>query len=160
MKIKKLLVAFAMTAVIGVGVSAYAETTTNTENHGQGLGRITSMRGYDYVSAVLKDKLHMTDKEITDGLNSGKTMYDLAKGKGMSIEEFRKALIEEKSKAIDSAVEKGSVTKEQGESLKANINTNINNCDGTSGSVRRGNGQMSGGNHRGGANCYINAENK
>lgn len=162
MKIKKLLLALGVVAVLGVGVSAYAETKTNTNttNHGMGLGRITSMRGYDYVSAVLKNKLGMTDKEITDGLNSGKTMYDLAKDRGMSTDQFRKALIEEKSKAVDSAVKKGSITKEQGDSLKANINTNINNCDGTPGSGRRGNGQMSGGNHRGGANCYINAENK
>lgn len=159
MKIKKLLVALGMVAVLGVGASVYAETTTNTTNHGLGLGRITSMRGYDYVSSVLKNKLGMTDKEITDGLNSGKTMYDLAKDKGMSIDQFRKALIEEKSKSVDSAVEKGSITKEQGESLKTNINTNINNCDGTPGSGRKGNGQMSGGNHMGGANCYINAEN-
>lgn len=59
------------------------------------------MKGYDYVEVVLKNKLNMTDAEITTGFNSGKTMYDLAKEKGMTEDEFKEALLEERNKAID-----------------------------------------------------------
>lgn len=160
MKGKKLLAALALTLAVGVSATVYAEATTNSTNQRLGLGRITSMRGYDYASSVLKNKLGMTDKEITDGLNSGKTIYGLAKDKGMTIDEFRKALIEEKSKYIDEAVSKGTITKEQGVSLKENIKNNISNCSGNIGCMQRngmrGNGKMSGNrqNHR--ANCYVN----
>ncbi|BAH08263.1 hypothetical protein [Clostridium kluyveri] len=130
MKVKKLLVALAVTLVAGASATVYAETTTNHTDQGLGLGRITSKRGYDYVSSVLKNKLGITDKEINDGLSSGKTMYDLAKDKGMTIDEFKKALIEEKSKAIDEAVSNGTITKGQVDSLKENIKNNINNCSG------------------------------
>ncbi|RMC98707.1 hypothetical protein D9O40_12830 [Clostridium autoethanogenum] len=139
MKGKNFLAALAVVLVVGASATVYAETTTNYTNHRLGFGRITSMRGCDYVSSVLKDKLGMTDKEITDGLNSGKTMYDLAKDKGMTIDEFRTALIEEKSKSIDEAVSKGTITKEQGDSLKENIKNNINSCNGNTGHMQ-GNG--------------------
>ena len=139
MKAKTILGALALTLVIGASATVYAQNTTSDANHGLGLGRITSMRGYDYVSSVLKDKLGMTDKEITDGLNSGKTMYDLAKDKGMTIDEFKTALVEEKSKSIDEAVSKGTITKAQGDSLKENIKNNINSCNGNIGHMQ-GNG--------------------
>ncbi|AGY75180.1 DUF2680 domain-containing protein [Clostridium autoethanogenum] len=148
MKGKNFLAALAVVLVVGASATVYAETTTNYTNHGLGFGRITSMRGYDYVSSVLKDKLGMTDKEITDGLNSGKTMYDLAKDKGMTIDEFKAALIKEKSKSIDEAVSKGTITKEQGDSLKENIKNNVNNCSRNVGQAHgngiRGNGKMLG----------------
>ena len=86
-----------MTIALGIGVTAYASTgTVNGTCQGAGFGRVTAMRGYDYVEAVLKNKLSLTDKEITDGFNSGKTMYDLAKEKGITEEQFKAALLEEK----------------------------------------------------------------
>ncbi len=159
MKAKKLLVALAVTFVVGASATVYAETTTNSANHGLGLGKITSMRGHDYVSSVLKDKLGMTDKEITDALNSGKTMYDLAKEKGMTEDQFKAALLEEKNKAIDKEVSSGTITKEQGEALKENIKNNISNCTGNGDQMHRngmGQGKMLGNKHNGRGNCSVN----
>jgi len=65
---------------------------------------MTGIRGYDSVTLVLKDKLGLTDKEITDRLTSGKTVYDLAKEKGM--------------------------TQEQGNTLKETLKTNQASCTG------------------------------
>lgn len=155
MKVKSIIAALAITLVIGAGATVYAETKTGYIHQGLGLGRISSIRGYDYSSSVLKDKLGMTDKEITDGLNVGKTMYDLAKDKGMTADEFKAALIEAKTKSIDKAVSNGTITKEQGDSIKENIKNNIGNCISNPGSMRgngaRGNGSR--GNGRG--QCYI-----
>lgn len=127
---------------LGIGATAYASAgetkQSNTTRQRLGLGRITSMRGYDYSTNVLKNKLGLSDKDITDALNSGKSPYEVALEKGMTEESFKQALLEERSKAIDAAVAKGSISKEDGENLKANLNDNLQNCTGSFG---QGNGQ-------------------
>lgn len=163
MRKKKLIIALTMTIAVGLGVTAYASTqSTNSTYQRAGLGRVTAMRGYDYVEAILKNKLGMNDKEITDGLNSGKTMYDLAKEKGMTEEQFKTALLEEKNKAIDKAVADGKITKEEGENLKAIVKNNVDNCTGTpgQGQGRGRDGQMMRNGAKGTGNCYINNSEK
>lgn len=134
MKSKRIAIGLTMTLLLGVAATAYAAettttaSTTNTIHQRLGMGRATGLRGYDYVTSVLKNKLGLTDKEITDWLNSGKSLYDLAKSKGMTEEQFEAALLEERSKAIDDAVAKGSLTKEQGDIIKQNLKTNMANC--------------------------------
>ena len=135
MKAKKLVLGLAVTLTMGLGVTAYAanaETATSTNYIHQGvvLAKVTNIRGYDYVESVLKDKLGMTDAEITDGFNSGKTMYDLAKEKGMTEDEFKEALLEERNKAIDKAVANGTITKEDWYSMKETLENNMYNCTG------------------------------
>lgn len=157
MKVKSFLAAAAIVCVIGGGTAAYAQTANNSSNPLH-LGRVTSMRGYDYASSVLKDKLKMTDEEINKGLDSGKTMSELAKDRGMTIEEFRKALIDEKSSAIDKAVSNATVTKEQGDLMKDRIKNNINNCTENDSCMQGG---RMGGNRQGSrANCYYNNDIK
>lgn len=164
MKAKKLIIALTMTLVMGLGVTAYASTTqaTTATHQRTGMMRVTGMRGYDYVESVLKDNLGMTDEEITAGLNSGKTMYALAEEKGMTEDQFKTALLEERNKAVDKAVADGTITNEEGASLKETLKNNLDSCTGIpdqrvnrsrSGS---GNGHMSGGRVRELGNCYIN----
>lgn len=159
MKKKNVISALALTMVLGIGATAYAATASdssniNIQNGRLGLGRITSMRGYEYTSNVLKDKLGLTDEEITAARNSGKTLYDLALEKGLTAEDLQAAMLEEKTKAIDSAVASGTITKEEGDALKANLKTNIENCTGNFGGMQgrgfnRGNGMMRNGQGRG-----------
>lgn len=83
MKSKKLILGLAMVITMGLGVTAYATntesiTSTNYTHQRVGLGIITGVIGYDYIEAVLNNKLGMTDAEISAGFDSGKTMYDLA----------------------------------------------------------------------------------
>jgi hypothetical protein len=120
------------------------------------------MRGYDYVESILKDTLGMTDSEITTGFNSGKTMYDLAKEKGMPEDEFKAALLEKRNSAIDSAVANGIITKEEGTSMKEILKNNMESCTGIPGQ-RMGSmnhGQRAGHNSgrglcNGSGNCFI-----
>lgn len=169
MKAKKLIIALTMTLTMGLGITAYASTTESTTGTHQraGLGMITGVRGYDYVESVLKDNLGMTDEEITAGLNSGKTMYTLAEEKGMTEDQFKAALLEERNKAVDKAVADGTITTEEGVSLKETLKNNLDTCTGVPGQrlgkngngAVRGNGQgtghMSGSGMRGSGNCYI-----
>jgi hypothetical protein len=153
MKSKKLILTLAMTIAMGLGVTAYAagtETTTTASTHQRvGLSKITGVRGYDYIESVLKNKLGMTDDEIEAGFNSGKTMYDMAKEKGMSEDDFKKALLEEKGRAIDKAVSDGTITKTEGDSAKDILKNNIDSCTGIPGSARgtRGTGHGFGKGH-------------
>lgn len=159
MRKKKLIIALTMTIAVGIGATAYASTgSTNSPYQGAGLGRVTEMRGYDYVESILKNNLGMTDKEITDGLNSGKTMYDLAKKKGMTEEQFKAALLEERNKAVDKAVADGKITKEEGESIKVRLKNNLESCTGIPGE-RMGNGGRGKGQRTGcgAGNCYSNS---
>jgi len=166
MKNKNLIIALTMTIAVGIGATAYASTgstnstnVTNSTYQRVGLSRVTGMRGYDYVQSILKNNLGMTDKEITDGLNSGKSMYDLAKEKGMTEEQFKAALLEERNKAVDKAIADGKITKEEGVAMKEILKNNLENCTGIPGERMgnggRGKGQMGHG-VRGTGNCYMN----
>ena len=146
MKKRNIIAALVLTLTIGMGATAYASSTDNVSSQSLtqrlGLGKITSMRGYDYITNILKNKLGLKDTDITNALNSGKTPYDLASEKGMTQEELKASLTEEKVKAIDAAVAKGTITKEDGETIKANLKANMENCTGNFGqNKRQGNGQ-------------------
>ncbi|MCM0650689.1 YckD family protein [Clostridium swellfunianum] len=144
MKKRSIVSALALTLAIGMGATAYAASADSTAASipGQrlGLGRITAMRGYDYITNILKNKLGLSDEDITRAMNSGKTPYDIAAEKGLSQEQLKSALLEERTKAIDAAVSKGTITKEDAETLKKNLNENIENCTGNFGQ-RQGRGQ-------------------
>ncbi|AWK52558.1 hypothetical protein DIC82_16850 [Clostridium beijerinckii] len=167
MKTKKLIIALTMILTMGLGITAYASTTQSTTGTHQrgGMMMVTGMRGYDYIESVLKNKLGMTDEEITIGLNSGKTMYALAQEKGMTEDQFKSALLEERNKVVDKAVADGTITNEEGVKLKETIKNNLDTCTGvpsqrtSRNGVGRGNGQgtghMSGGGFRGTGDCYI-----
>ena len=163
MKAKKLIIALTMILTMGLGITAYASTTQSTTGIHQraGMMMVTGMRGYDYVESVLKNKLGMTDEEITTGLNSGKTMYALAQEKGMTEDQFKAALLDERNSAVDKAVSDGTITNEEGANLKETLKNNLENCTGIPGQRMgrngdgRGNGHMSGGGFRGTVNCYI-----
>lgn len=135
MKKRKIITVLTLTMVIGLGATAYAASNSPASVPVQrlGLGRITSMRGYDYISNILKNKLGLSDTDISNGINSGKTLYDLAAEKGMTDEELKAALLDERTKTIDTAVSKGTITKDEGETLKENLKTNMSNCTGNFG---------------------------
>jgi hypothetical protein len=156
MKMKNIISALALTMAIGTGATVYASAdSTDLEAPEQrlGLGRITSMRGYDYICNILNSKLGLSDTEIRDAIDSGKTPYDLAEEKGITQDELKDSLLEEKSKSIDDAVAKGTITKEEGENLKAKLNSNMQNCTGDFGK-RQGQGRGMMGNGQGGG-CFV-----
>lgn len=142
MKKKKIITVLALTMAIGMGATVYAASSDSTSAPLQrlGLGRITSMRGYDYISNILKNKLGLSEADITKATSSGETLYDLAIKNGMTQEELKTSLIEEKTKSIEKAVSDGRITKEEGDTLKANLNLNMENCTFNFGQ-RQGNGQ-------------------
>ncbi|WP_139905312.1 hypothetical protein [Clostridium thermarum] len=159
MKKKGLIAALALTLSIGLGVTAYA-AAGNTEvkeaapvaviQQRLGLGRITGMRGYEIMNSALKS-LGLTDAEITEGTSAGKTPYEIAAAKGISADKFKEAILVEKHKVIDAAVENGSITKDQADALKASLASNAEACT-TAGQNSRSMGNGCGGNGLGRGN--------
>lgn len=136
MKKKNILAALMLSLTLGLGATAYASvdvaepavpstvpsTNTNTTaSNGIGLKRATGFRGYDFVTSIIKEKLNVTEEDINNARAKGKTMSEFAEEKGLSHDDFKAALIESKNKAIDEAVTKGTISKEDGEAYKKAI---------------------------------------
>ncbi|WP_373897875.1 hypothetical protein ACER0A_010420 [Haloimpatiens sp. FM7315] len=161
MKGKKIILSLTMCTLIALGTTVYASSNvansgnaSNSNNkskvtsnyNGVGLKRATGIRGYDYISSIIKEKFNLTDEDINKSLSEGKTLKGIANEKGLSDEELKNSLITSKTKAIDEAVSKGTITKEEGETIKNNIKTNSANCSLGENSKNRGNNQ---GNNKG-----------
>lgn len=165
MKGKKVLIGLALVLTMGLGVTTYAATTDSSAfNHKRaGFGMVTGMRGFDTVETVLNN-FGITDEEIVAGRNSGKTMYDLVKEKGITEDQFKTAMLDEKNKAIDKAIAEGKITSEEGVQIKENLKNNIDNCTGIPGQRMgknndgNGKGRIANGGNRG--LCSINSTAK
>lgn len=151
MKRRNFITAIALTMVMGLSLTAYATSETAPVNpvatsvrSTMNLARTTGMRGYEFVTSILKNKLQLTDTEIETARSSGKNLYTLAKEKGMSEDEFKAALIEEKGKALDEAVKKGTITREEADKIMADIKANTESCTGNFGSNMGSKGQGKG----------------
>lgn len=128
------------------------------------MGRMIGIKGKDIMDKVLKEKLSMSDTEIAEARAQKKNIFDIAQAKGVSKEDLKKALLDEKFKAIDKAVTDGKITKAEGDSLKAKIQERMNNCDGNLGKnfhkkgSGKGQGMGKGRNGGGGnsGNCTLN----
>jgi bacterioferritin-associated ferredoxin len=132
MKKKNLIASLVITLTLAGGATAFAAapdspSTSNPIGTCLYYGKTTAMRGYTAVTNVLKSKFGVTDDEINKAAQSGKTLYDVAKDKGVTDEQFKSAVIEERIKAIDQAVKDGTMTKEQADFMKERINTNSKN---------------------------------
>lgn len=174
MKRKTIITTLALTLALGVGATAYAATASpkninqsNINNDttsyfrrmdgmmGMGGHHMMGFGDYDMMTSILRDNLNMNDKEIEDALNSGKHMWEIAEEKGMSNEDFKNAMVEERTKAIDEAIKNGTITKEEGERFKKDLGNYIDNCLGVNSRSSSGfHGMM--GKGRGGRGCGSN----
>lgn len=147
MKRKNLILTLAITLVIGLGTTIYAATNNESNNISNcvatGIGRIAGFRGRDIITNILKNK-GVTDSQITDSLNSGKTLHDIAEEKGITDVELKNSIVNEKTKIINDAVANGTITEEQGNAAKKKIQENVGNgpaggrMKGRAGEMRKG----------------------
>lgn len=130
MKKGTIIPVLALTIAVGIGATAFASSSDITLEPEQrlGLGRITFMKGYNYISNILEDKLGITDADIEDARNEGKSLYELAIEEGITQEELKDSMIEARINAIDEAILNGIITEEEADILKERLNNNIENC--------------------------------
>lgn len=80
--------------------------------------------------SILESKLGFTKAQIDEAAKAGKTAFDLAKEKGMTPDQLKKAIVDEKLKKIDQLVADGKITKEKADTIKADLPARIKEWDG------------------------------
>ena len=132
MKKKRFITSLVVALTLVGGTTAFAATpvapsTSNPVGTCLYYGKSMVTSGYTSVINVLKSKFGVTDDEIKKATDSGKTLYDVAKDKGVTADQFKGAVVDERTKAIDQAVTDGTMTKEQADFMKNRMNTNSKN---------------------------------
>lgn len=150
MKAKKIAGALIIALTMGVGVIAYADTTQNensaTQNNcverREGFRKLTNKRGYEIMEDVLSKRLQMSKEDIQKLKAEGKSYYEIAKEKGVTDEELRTLIKNERISIVDEAVKEGKITKEEGDKIKEKIENN--NCEPGKGMNKKGKGEGQG----------------
>lgn len=136
---KALLVgSIALVVLIAFGVVGFAaaQSLTPTPNapfggqgYGRGRGQGGMMQGggmmgrgqqggasgplHTYMVAAFADALNLTAEDLQAELDAGKTMWQVAEAKGLSIEEFQTLMVEARTAALKAAVADGVITQAQ-----------------------------------------------
>lgn len=116
---KKIILGLTVAIVIGAAGATYAAT-----NEGLGLGRITGKKGYEYSKEIATKNYNISPEELDKAREEGKTTHEYLEEKGIKEEEFEKAMKDSKKEAVDKAVVEGKITKEEGDKIKAAIDSN------------------------------------
>lgn len=117
MKLKLIIILIAV-FILNSGNTAYAYQVLSHNNHNK------------HIYTAVKNRLSLTDKDLAEARSKGKTVFDLARNKGISEEAFRIYLSGEAAKSIDSVINKGLMPKILGEKIKNKATTKIKIWDG------------------------------
>lgn len=132
MNIKKTIAIVVTGGVLLTGIAAYAATTTNAANPANfntsaSAPRYGRMQNVDFL-AKLTGK---SSDEILKLMESGKTMAQIAEENGVTLDEFKKAMLSQREAYIDQMVKDGKITQGRADLIKKTIEERINFCDGT-----------------------------
>jgi hypothetical protein len=137
-----LVIVAVITLALGTVGVAYAQTPMQTPATGTGwmgghglrasLGAANTTTGegilHDYMIAAYADQLNISAADLEARLNSGETISQIAFSEGLTFEQFRSLMFENRAQAIEQAVNNGELTQAQAEWMN-----------------QRGAGQMAGG---------------
>jgi hypothetical protein len=87
--------------------------------------------GWVFPASVISEKAGISEDEVLEMRNSGKTFGTIAQEQGIALEDFQEAMLEKKTAYIDERVAEGTMTEERAELLKERIEERVSNCDGT-----------------------------
>ncbi|GAB6117294.1 hypothetical protein JCM16816_08910 [Thermoanaerobacter brockii subsp. lactiethylicus] len=133
MNFKKVVAVVLTGGMLLSGIAAYAATTGNTASsstppqYSTTAPRYGMSRNADFL-AKLTGK---TADEILSELQSGKTIVQIAEENGITLDNLKKALIEQKEGFIDQLVKGGKITQDRADTIKKTIEDKINSWDGT-----------------------------
>ncbi len=136
---KKFLVigTFVLAATLGLASFAYAQTpapTTPQTPWGSGKMGPGGMHGqydsdqlnpmHDYMEAAFAQALGVTEEELQSAREAGKTVWQLAEEKGLTVEEFQAKMLEARQSAIQAMVADGIMTQEQADWMLSRMQGN------------------------------------
>lgn len=132
----------AVVALLALGATGYAyaqgEQPTPPAPYGQGYGPGMMGRGgmmgrwyqggtgqygpmHEYMVSAMAAALGMTDEELDAELASGKTMWQVAEAKGLSLEEFQKLMLDARQAALEKMIADGVITQAQADWMLARM---------------------------------------
>lgn len=129
---KKLGLFLTITSLVIMSLSAvvfnqaYAQTPTPNPTDGfgprsgWGHGKPGGFQGvlHDYSVKALAEALGITAEDLQTRLTAGEKMFDIAKSKGWTLQDFQSKMPDIMSKALDLAVADGKITKEQADLMR------------------------------------------
>lgn len=128
---------FGMVAVallVGLMLVASAASAQGPGSGPQGGGHGHGMHGgmghgqggpQDSLVAIAAKTLGMDQAALVSALNSGKTIADVAKDKGVALDKIVDAVVADRAERLKSAVAAGRMTQAQADALLAQMKTNI-----------------------------------
>jgi hypothetical protein len=119
-------------AVLGI-VSVVGAQDPTPATPGQGFGRGMMGRGgmmggaygqgamHDYMEKIVAEKLGVTVEELEALHADGKTFWQIAEDKGLSVEEAQQVMVDARSQALDAMVKDNVITQEQADAMKSRM---------------------------------------
>ena len=117
-------------SAVGVAVASMGQGFLSQEKHQVMLEKKAEMLGIDMAT-------------LEGEIDSGKTLRDIFEESGITKEEFMEKKLNWKAEHVDALVERGKITKEEGDAKLAEMRTRMENCSHEfDGSGRMGRGMM------------------
>jgi hypothetical protein len=107
------------------------EDATEGESKGRGCGG-----GKFLIKEAAAEVLGISEDELITGLRDGQSLAQIAEAQGMSVEDFRAALLENVTAYLQEELDAGEITQEQFDEKVAELNANIDEIITTEGGVR------------------------
>lgn len=137
LKLGTLAATLAVVAVFAFGTSAFAQgptprstpvagTSTQGLGYGMGMGRMGGWGGsQNSLVAVAAKVLGLNQTDLVTTLNSGKTIADVAKEKGIATDKIVDEFITSRAQSLKSAVDAKRITQAQADTMLATMKTNV-----------------------------------
>ncbi len=164
---KRFLIVSLVTASVAISsltvFAASADTSTTPNTIDSVISKVTGFSSDEVAAAradgigygklipasILAKKMNISLQEAVALKEDGKTYAQVAQENGITLDEYKQELLNERNELIDEKVNSGYISAEQGEAIKERITENISNCDGTGSGQNRGNGGCNMGGSRG-----------
>ena len=110
--------------------------------HGEGRFRGHCQRAVGHVLGTAAEVLDMPKEDLAQQLKDGKSLAEVAEAKGMSVEDFKSALLDKEKANLDTLVSEDKLTQAQAdkiyEKFQENIDTIVNAVPGADGPCHGG----------------------
>ena len=125
-KVGTVAMVLAAVSLLVVSTSAFAQVPAAGGPGGGGRGMGGGMGGpQNSLVAIAAQVLGLDQTDLVATLNSGKTIADVAKEKGVALDKIVDAFVAARKVAMDQAVTSGRMTQAQADAMLATMRTNV-----------------------------------
>ncbi len=133
----KWIIGLVAVAIVGLVLGTAGVVAAQSGTPGSGYGMMGGRGGWgmmgqygtgqtgllhDEMIAAYAEALGLSVEDLNARLANGETMAQIASAQGLTVEEFRTLMLDARNKAIDKAVQDGTLTQEQADWMKTRSN--------------------------------------